>query len=204
MPAPSSSQIRVGPRLAFTVLWTVVSVIGLGLGLLVGVPGLADLVQRGSASTTEAKTLEPRELDRKDAGADVTKGLLDFLKATRSSREQERQDLDGPLAEHRPCDANIESGVIRCRRLRAAPLDDLAGEFRRLLPEFVKSRQELGIDGQSRGFRRTLSFGDLPRPAFSCLLLRRWSRALHGSSPSVEYGTGGSYRRPLRRKNLFP
>jgi len=57
MPAPSSSQIRVGPRLAFTVLWTVVSVIGLGLGLLVGVPGLADLVQRGSASTTEAKTL---------------------------------------------------------------------------------------------------------------------------------------------------
>jgi len=57
MPAPSSSQIRVGPRLAFAVLWTVVSVIGLGLGLLVGVPGLADLVQRGSASTTEAKTL---------------------------------------------------------------------------------------------------------------------------------------------------
>jgi hypothetical protein len=32
-------------------------VVGLGLGLLVGVPGLADLVQRGSASTTEAKTL---------------------------------------------------------------------------------------------------------------------------------------------------
>src|SRR5436309_15816822 len=57
MPAPSSSQIRVGPRLAFTVLWTVVSVIGLGLGLLVGVPGLADLVQRGSAPTTEPKTL---------------------------------------------------------------------------------------------------------------------------------------------------
>src|SRR5947208_15614913 len=57
MPAPSSSQIRVGPRLAFTVLWTVVSVIGVGLGILVGVPGLADLVQRGSASRTETKTL---------------------------------------------------------------------------------------------------------------------------------------------------
>jgi hypothetical protein len=57
MPAPSISQMRVGQRVAFTVFWTVISVIGLGLGLLVGVPGLADLVQRGSASTTEARTV---------------------------------------------------------------------------------------------------------------------------------------------------
>src|SRR5438105_12942257 len=57
MPVSFSSQMRVGQRLALTVLWTVIFVLGLGLGLLVGLSGLADLLQRASASTTEARTL---------------------------------------------------------------------------------------------------------------------------------------------------
>src|SRR5216117_1112517 len=57
MPVSFSSQMRVGQRLALTVFWTVIFVLGLGLGLLVGLSGLADLVQRASASTTEARTL---------------------------------------------------------------------------------------------------------------------------------------------------
>src|SRR5256885_11103974 len=57
MPVSFSSQMRVAQRVALTVIWTVIFVVGLGLGLLVGLPGLAALVQRGSESTTEAKTL---------------------------------------------------------------------------------------------------------------------------------------------------
>lgn len=57
MPAPFSSQMRVGKRVALTVFWTVILVVGLGLGLLVGLPGLAGLVQQASESTTGAKTL---------------------------------------------------------------------------------------------------------------------------------------------------
>lgn len=40
-----------------TVLWTVILVVGLGLGLLVGLPNFASLVQQASMSTTEARTL---------------------------------------------------------------------------------------------------------------------------------------------------
>jgi len=57
MPGSFSEQARVGRRVAMSVLWTVILVVGVALGLLVGVPGLADLVQRASASTTEARTL---------------------------------------------------------------------------------------------------------------------------------------------------
>jgi len=57
MPVSFSSRMRVAQRLALTVFWTVIFVLGLGLGLLVGLPSLADLVQRASASTTEARTL---------------------------------------------------------------------------------------------------------------------------------------------------
>jgi hypothetical protein len=57
MPGSFSSQMRVAQRVAMTVFWTVIFVVGLGLGLLVGLPGLADLVQRASASTTEARSL---------------------------------------------------------------------------------------------------------------------------------------------------
>lgn len=57
MPGSFSSQMRVAQRVAMTVFWTVIFVVGLGLGFLVGVPSLADLVQRASASTTEARTL---------------------------------------------------------------------------------------------------------------------------------------------------
>ena len=57
MPAALSSQARVGRRVAMTVLWTVIFVVGLALSLLVGVPSLADLVQRASVSTTESRTL---------------------------------------------------------------------------------------------------------------------------------------------------
>jgi uncharacterized protein YacL len=56
MPVSFSSQMRVAQRVALTVVWTVILVVGLGLGLLVGVPGLADLVQQASASTTGART----------------------------------------------------------------------------------------------------------------------------------------------------
>ena len=52
-----SSQMRVGRGVALTVLWTVILVVGLALALLVGLPGLADLVKRASESTTEARTL---------------------------------------------------------------------------------------------------------------------------------------------------
>lgn len=54
MPSSFSIQARVGRRVALSVLWTVVFVVGVALGLLVGVPGLADMVQRASASTTGA------------------------------------------------------------------------------------------------------------------------------------------------------
>jgi hypothetical protein len=54
MPGTSRSQMRVGRRVALTVFWTVVLVVGVGLGLLVGVPQLASLVQRASESTTNS------------------------------------------------------------------------------------------------------------------------------------------------------
>ncbi len=57
MPTALSSQARVGRRVAMTVLWTVIFVVGLALSLLVGVPSLADLVQKASVSTTESRTL---------------------------------------------------------------------------------------------------------------------------------------------------
>ena len=57
MPVSFSSQMRVAQRVALTVFWTVIFVVGLGLGLLVGVPGLADLVQRASLSTSGAQAI---------------------------------------------------------------------------------------------------------------------------------------------------
>ena len=54
---PFSSQAHVGRRVAMTVFWTIIFVVGLALGLLVGVQGLAALVQQASVSTTEARTL---------------------------------------------------------------------------------------------------------------------------------------------------
>lgn len=57
MPPAFSSQMRVGRRVALTVFWTVIFVVGLALGLLVGLPGLADLVKQAADSTTTARTL---------------------------------------------------------------------------------------------------------------------------------------------------
>jgi hypothetical protein len=57
MPVSFSSQMRVARRVGLTVFWTVIFVVGLGLGLLVGVPGLADLVQRASSSTSGAQPI---------------------------------------------------------------------------------------------------------------------------------------------------
>jgi hypothetical protein len=54
MHGPVGSQIRVGKLVAFPVFWTVILVVGLALGLLVGVPGLANLVKRASDSTTDS------------------------------------------------------------------------------------------------------------------------------------------------------
>jgi hypothetical protein len=50
------SQMRVGRRLAMAVIWTVILVVGLGLGLLVGLPQLTQLVKQGSESATELRT----------------------------------------------------------------------------------------------------------------------------------------------------
>ena len=54
MKAPACSRIQVGKLIAFPVFWTVILVVGLALGLLVGIRSLADLVQRASASTTDS------------------------------------------------------------------------------------------------------------------------------------------------------
>lgn len=54
MPGTLSSRMRVGRRIAMTVLWTVVLVVGMGLGLLVGVPQISELVGRASESTTNS------------------------------------------------------------------------------------------------------------------------------------------------------
>ena len=54
MRASVGSQIRVGKLIAFPVFWTVILVVGLALGLLVGIRSLADLVQRASASSTDS------------------------------------------------------------------------------------------------------------------------------------------------------
>lgn len=54
MSGTTSSQMRVGRRVALTVFWTVVLVVGLGLALLVGVPQIASLVQQASESTTNS------------------------------------------------------------------------------------------------------------------------------------------------------
>jgi hypothetical protein len=54
MHGPVGSQIRVGKLVALPVFWTVILVVGLALGLLVGVPGLANLVKRASDSTTDS------------------------------------------------------------------------------------------------------------------------------------------------------
>ncbi|MCI4371740.1 MAG: hypothetical protein L3J78_03740 [Thermoplasmata archaeon] len=56
MPGTLSAKLKVGRGIAMAVIWTIVFVLGLGLGLLVGIQGLADLVQRASTSTTEART----------------------------------------------------------------------------------------------------------------------------------------------------
>jgi branched-subunit amino acid ABC-type transport system permease component len=49
--------MRVGRRVAMTVLWTIMFVVGLGLGLLVGVPQIGDLVRNASQSTTNSTLL---------------------------------------------------------------------------------------------------------------------------------------------------
>jgi chromate transport protein ChrA len=56
MPGPLSSQMRVGRRLALTVFWTVILVVGVGLALLVGVTQLAELIQNAARWSTEART----------------------------------------------------------------------------------------------------------------------------------------------------
>lgn len=57
MGTPYSTQAHVGRRIALTVVWTVILILGLGIALLIAVPGLADLVQQASASTFEFKTI---------------------------------------------------------------------------------------------------------------------------------------------------
>ena len=57
MPRSLDSQMRVGRRVAMTVLWTIMFVVGLGLGLLVGVPQIGDLVRNASQSTTNSTLL---------------------------------------------------------------------------------------------------------------------------------------------------
>ncbi len=52
-----STQAHVGRRVALVVFWTIIFVVGLAIGLLISVQGLADLVQRASASTLESRTL---------------------------------------------------------------------------------------------------------------------------------------------------
>jgi len=57
MSAPFSAQAHVGRRVALTVAWTVVLVVGIAIALLVGLPDLASLVQRASVSTADWRTL---------------------------------------------------------------------------------------------------------------------------------------------------
>ncbi|HEY7588151.1 MAG TPA: hypothetical protein VIB49_05330 [Thermoplasmata archaeon] len=57
MEASYSTKAHVGRRVALTVLWTIVLVLGLAIGVLIAVPGLADLVAQASASTFESKTI---------------------------------------------------------------------------------------------------------------------------------------------------
>lgn len=41
----------------FTVLWTIIFVVGLGIGVLISVPGLADLIRRASAYSVALQTV---------------------------------------------------------------------------------------------------------------------------------------------------
>jgi hypothetical protein len=47
----------VGRRTFFTVLWTIIFVVGLGIAVLLLVPDLANLVQQASVSTAVPKTI---------------------------------------------------------------------------------------------------------------------------------------------------
>ncbi len=50
MSASASSQAHVGRRVAQIVFWTIVFIVGVGLGLLLVVPAIADALKNASAS----------------------------------------------------------------------------------------------------------------------------------------------------------
>src|SRR5574340_716278 len=54
--SPYSSRARVGWRVMLTVLWTIIFVVGLGIGVLTMIPDLARLIAQASGWTIEAKT----------------------------------------------------------------------------------------------------------------------------------------------------
>jgi len=50
MALPLSTQARVGRRIALTVWWTMLLIVGVTIGLLVLVPGIQDSIQRASGA----------------------------------------------------------------------------------------------------------------------------------------------------------
>lgn len=54
---PAAVRPKVGSRVTLIVLWTVVLLLGLGIGLLVGVQGLAQAVQSAATATAAASTI---------------------------------------------------------------------------------------------------------------------------------------------------
>jgi len=53
----ASSTPRVGTRVFFTVFWTIILLLGVGVAALVTIPNLSDLVRGASAATIEAKSI---------------------------------------------------------------------------------------------------------------------------------------------------
>ena len=54
---PSAPRPKVGIRVGLIVLWTFVAILGVGIGLLVGVQGLAQAVQEAATATAAVSTI---------------------------------------------------------------------------------------------------------------------------------------------------
>ncbi len=54
---PSPSEVRIGMRIAMTVLWAIVMVSGVSVGVLLAVPGIGAAIQGSLTSNLAASTI---------------------------------------------------------------------------------------------------------------------------------------------------
>src|SRR5207245_4410330 len=120
---------------------------------------------------------------------DGSDGLLDLLKPRHSAGEEEREDVDGPLAEHRPRNLHVESRVLLGRGGRGgpAPFHDLPREPRAFVREFRETAGDAWVDirSQSRQGTQSRRRGGPPEARLSHEFGCQWIGRQVGPPPKV-------------------